>query len=434
MSTLQQKLLRALQGWLRAPAWRLALSGGLDSTVLVHLLAGLRAHHALPPLSAIHIHHGLQAVADGWPAHCQRLCESLNIALLVERVQVDNAASLERAARDARYAAFARMLGKDEVLLMAQHRDDQAETFLLRLMRGAGVLGLAGMPASRYLGEGRLVRPLLDVSRAELLAYAEQNELEWIEDPSNADTRLSRNFLRHEVVPKLDAHWPSASQNIARSAAHLREAQALLDDLAAEDLARSAADHSFTWLRLPGLRLQPLRGLSAARQRNALRAWLARRTLLPDSDHWVGWEALRDAAPEANPVWRLHGGELRRAVGHLWWLDGAWLDVLQAPPVWSKAKDALELPGNGSLYLDGPAPPGALQVRYRLGGERMHLPGRGHRDLKRLLNEWHVPAFVRDRLPLLFVDDELLAIANLPGLDGSQHGDWRLRWIAPTNA
>ncbi|HSC80246.1 MAG TPA: tRNA lysidine(34) synthetase TilS, partial [Chitinolyticbacter sp.] len=423
MIALEQQLLEVLDPWRSAPAWRIALSGGLDSTVLLHALVRLGRQQALPPLSAIHVHHGLQAAADAWPEHCRQFCAELGVPLQVEHVQVDSGASLERAAREARYAAFARQLGAGELLLTGQHRDDQAETLLLRLLRGAGVRGLAGMPVQRALGRGRLLRPLLQISRAELEVYAREQALSWVEDPSNADTRLARNFLRREVLPGLAAHWPQAAGNLARSAGHLREAQELLDELARQDLALAATASDCAWLDLSSLELAPLLSLSDARQRNALRHWLAAFTALPDSEHWAGWRDLRDAAVDAAPLWRLASGELRRADGRLWWLAGDWLHIPTQPLQWSEPAGALGLPGNGQLRCEGRAPAGTLQVRYRQGGEVLAVPGRGRRDLKRLLNERGVPPFVRGRLPLLYRGDELLAVANLPGLDGAQWGD-----------
>ncbi len=433
MTALEQQILNVLSPWRNAPAWRIALSGGLDSTVLLHLLVGLSRQQALPPLSAIHIHHGLQAAADAWPEHCRQLCAALDVPLQVEYVQVDAGASLERAAREARYAAFARQLGEGELLLTGQHRDDQAETLLLRLLRGAGVRGLASMPVQRPLGSGQLLRPLLQVPRAELETYAREQALEWVEDPSNNDSRLARNFLRREVLPGLAPHWPQAVGNLARSAGHLREAQELLDELAQQDLAAASTLGDFAWLGLPSLELAPLLSLSDARQRNALRHWLAAFTALPDSEHWAGWRDLRDAAVDANPLWRLASGELRRADGRLWWLAGDWLQAPAQPLQWSDPAGALALPGNGQVRCVGGAPPGALQVRYRQGGEVLAMSGRGHRDLKRLLNERGIPAFVRGRLPLLYRGDELLAVANLSGLDGAQGEDWRLQWQPPTS-
>lgn len=431
--SLESRLLTALAPWRTAPAWCVAYSGGLDSTVLLHLLARLAQCEALPPLSALHVHHGLQAAADAWPAHCQRVCDGLGVSLKVLRVTVDSGPSLERAAREARYAAFVECLEPGDVLLSGQHRDDQAETLLFRLLRGAGVRGLAGMPHARPLGQGSLVRPLLQVSRAELEAYARAEGLHWVEDPSNADTALSRNFLRRDIFPALQRRWPRVTESLARSAEHMAEAEALLGELAQGDLDVAQRTCRFRWLPLPSLDIGTLAALSPARQRNALRFWLAPLTPLPDSDHWAGWEDLRDATADARPIWRLGAGELHRADGRLWWLSGDWLDAPSVNLDWRQPGQPLELPGNGRLDLVGTPPSGRLEVRYRQGGEALVVAGRGRRDLKRLLNESRLPAFVRGRLPLLFINGELAAVANLPDLDASPESGWQLRWTPPTN-
>ncbi|WP_030127980.1 tRNA lysidine(34) synthetase TilS [Pseudomonas sp. QTF5] len=425
---LPTRLLLNLAPWRTATTWRIAFSGGLDSTVLLHLLAHLAKTQSLPALTAIHVHHGLQAAADAWPEHCQSVCDALGVPLEVVRVQVESGASLERAARDARYGAFNAATHTGEVLLTGQHRDDQAETLLFRLMRGAGVRGLSGMPSQRPLGRGYLLRPLLDVTRAELEAYATEYQLSWIEDPSNQDQHFSRNYLRHQVFPVLIARWPQAVATIARSAAHLSEAQGLLDELAQIDLAHATTVSDFDWLGLPSLELAPLEKLSDARQRNALSHWLKLLTTLPDSDHWSGWENLRDATGDARPVWRLAAGELHRAGGRLWWLSGSWLRTPSSPVSWVDPAISLALPDNGVLTFTGQIPVGPLQIRYREGGEIMNLPDRGHRDLKRLLNESGVPGFARGRLPLVYRGEQLLAVANLRGLNGGEQGGWYLHW------
>lgn len=420
-----------LTPWLGAPAWHIAFSGGLDSTVLLHLLADYARHHATPPLHAIHIHHGLQPAADSWPAHCRAVCERLGIELTVIHVRVAPGASLEQAARDARYAAFEDVLGPGEILFTGQHREDQAETLLFRLLRGSGLRGLAGMPVQRPLGQGHLVRPLLAASRQQLHDYAQARRLEWIEDLSNTDTAFDRNYLRGEVFPPLQRRWPQASQNMARCAEHLGEALGLLDELAQGDLAAAQEGPTFPWLALDSLDLAALTALSPARQRNALQYWLSRRTRLPDSRHWAGWAGLRDAAADAQPVWQLADGRLVRSHGRIWWLSGDWLQAPGAGLAWTDPENALTLPGNGRVRLLATAPVGNLRIAYRQGGEVLDVPGRGRRDLKRLLNELQVPHFVRPRLPLLYGGERLLAVANLPELT---QADCQLHWLPPTNA
>ncbi|MCE1114134.1 MULTISPECIES: tRNA lysidine(34) synthetase TilS [Pseudomonas] len=418
-----------LTPWLSAPAWYIAFSGGLDSTVLLHLLADYTRNHPAPPLRAVHVHHGLQAVADAWPAHCKTVCDALGIELEVIHVQVAPGASLEQAARDARYTAFKKLLVPGAVLFTGQHRDDQAETLLLRLLRGAGLRGLSAMPEARPLGQGSLVRPLLKLSREQLQAYARSKGLVWVDDPSNTDTTFARNFLRGDVLPLLRQRWPQAEGNLARSAEHLGEALGLLDELAAADLATACGNAPLPWLGLDSLDLATLAALSPARQRNALQYWLSQRTRLPDSRHWAGWADLRDAAGDARPVWHLTDGELQRSHGRLWWLNGEWLGTPVGELAWQDPAQPLVLPGNGHVRLVAHSAAEGLRITYRQGGEVLDLPGRGRRDLKRLLNELQIPHFVRPRLPLLYQGERLLAVANLPGLG---QANCQLHWQPPT--
>ncbi len=424
-------LLDVLKPWRTAPRWLVAFSGGLDSTVLLHLLVKLASQHSLPPLSAIHIHHGLQSVADDWPEHCLAVCDELGVDLQIVHVQVRPGPSLESKAREARYIAFQEALNPGEVLFTAQHQDDQAETLLFRLLRGAGVRGLAGMPSARALGSGCLVRPLLNIGRDELNSYALELGLQWIDDPSNQCMGHARNYLRHRVMPVLQQRWPGASRSMARAASHMDEAQQLLTELAEIDLHEARRSDGYQWLPVPSLSLASLTALSHPRQRNALRHWLASFTSLPDADHWAGWVALRDASSDASPVWRLASGEVHRGSGRIWWLSGPWLMVPDETQAWVCPKAALRLPANGHVHLKGYLGETGLEVRYRLGGETLAMPGRGRRDLKRLLNEVALPGFVRSRLPLLYLDGKLIAVANLPQFDVQ---GLSLIWVPPADA
>lgn len=427
MLTIEKQILQRLQPWLDSPSFCVAFSGGMDSTVLLYALVRLAQQHSLPKLRAIYIHHGLQAAAQAWPVHCQQICAELQIPLDVIEVNVASTASVERAARDARYSAFAQNLRVNEVLLMAQHLDDQAETVLFRLLRGAGVSGLRGIPAERVLAAGHLVRPLLGISQQDLRRYAQQQHLQWIEDPSNASDDFDRNYLRRQIIPALQARWPSLRTTLQRSTEHMQEAQQLLDELAELDLQGAQAVVQLPWLLLPSLNLSFIRGLTLPRQKNLLRYWLAAFTLPPDSAHWQSWQTLRDAKIDANPIWRLQNGALLRSQDNVFWLPEHWL---QEPPelhITITAAGRYELPGNGCLTITGElvAP---LHIRYRQGAEHLFIEGRGHRDLKRLLQEQGVPVFIRSRLPLVFQQEQLLAIANLPHLNHAMLATVRFDW------
>lgn len=241
-----------------------ALSGGVDSVVLLHVIAQLRAALDLN-VSAIHVHHGLSANADQWAAACESICRALEIPFSLERVAVDRESpqGLEAAARAARYAAFAGV--NADFLALAQHADDQVETVLHQMLRGTGLRGMAGMGESRVLRDGlTLLRPLLTVPRAAIEAYAVENRLEWVEDESNADSAYTRNFLRHEVTPLLAARFPHFRESLARTARHASEADEMLDALARIDLAWDGRV----------ARADLLDALPLPRQVNALYHWL----------------------------------------------------------------------------------------------------------------------------------------------------------------
>lgn len=398
----------------------IALSGGLDSSLLLTLAADACRRHPRP-LRALHVHHGLQAAADDFERHCRRLASRLGVPLWVDRVEVDLAAGrgLEDAAREARYAAFARRLRPGETLWLAQHADDQAETLLLAALRGSGVRGLAAMPAGRDGLGGRLARPLLDASRAALEAEAQRRGLAWVEDPSNADEGLDRNFLRRRVLPLLESRWPAASRRLAHSAALSGEADGLLDELAALDLERLGGDPA----RLPVVALQ---ALSAPRRRLLIRHACRRlhlptpparrlETLLAQLGARVDGEA-RVAWPDAEArIWRRRLYLLRAVeAGPMDGGKGDW------PMAWD-GEAPLVTPWGAwrvTLRRDDGAPPG-LRVMPREGGEWLRLAGRGRRDLKRLLQELGVPPWERERLLVVHHGEAAVAVLAPPG-------HWRL--------
>lgn len=414
------------------------LSGGLDSIVLLHLLAASTGERGL---RAIHVHHGLHADADRWAAHCARTCKALGLGLQVVRVAIPNGRGdgREAAARKARHAAFETALGDDEVLVLAHHRDDQAETFLLRALRGSGVDGLATMRAWRSYGRGWLWRPLLRIPRSQLLSYAQQHDLHWIDDPSNADTTLDRNFLRHQVLPLLRERWPQADAAFARSAGLCAQAADLLDDEDTQALATARTDDP------QSLDCAALMRWPAARRARVLRRWIAELGLPPLPAQGVEQVEcdLLDVASDRQPRFDWAGATIRR------WRKLLHADLLREPlstdwqVQWSGCAP-LELPCGGTLNLEYVAPTNAakynplspnaktvrregtiqllsngfgrsLTVHARQGGERIVLPGRRHSHaLKHVLQELQVPPWLRERLPLLSdADGRVLAAGDL---------------------
>jgi tRNA(Ile)-lysidine synthase len=388
------------------------LSGGLDSMVLLHALAVLPDARARG-LRALHVHHGLHADADAWMLHCEAECAALQVPLRSVRVEVrrDDGMGPEAAARDARHVAFAAELDDDEVLVLAHHRDDQAETFLLRALRGSGVDGLGAMRPWRRYSRGWLWKPLLACSRTELLAYARAHGLRWIEDPSNADVSFDRNFLRRHVLPLLRERWPNVDAAFARSALLSTESA---DLLASED------DRSLAQARTADAQVlskDALLALPAARRARVLRRWIEALGLpsLPAEGIARIEAELLAGRIDAEPRFQWQYAEVR-----------AWRDLLYAgtaqPPLpedWQQAWDGaapLLLPDGSRLALAGaPGLDAPCIVHARQGGERITLPRREHSHaLKHVLQDLGVPPWVRDHLPLLSSSaGELLAAGDL---------------------
>ena len=415
-----------------------ALSGGLDSTVLLHALRNLNSQSERPGLRALHVNHHLQRDAGRWQRSCAELCEHLGVDLVVRDVRVEPTAGLglEAAARQARYRVFAESLAPNEYLLTAHHEDDQLETVLLRLLRGSGVRGLGGIPALRRLAAGWVMRPLLEVSRRELLAYANAHRLTWIDDPSNRNTSLDRNYLRHRVVPLLRERWPASGLTVGRAARHSEEAANLLEELASDDAASLGATDTVD--------LQRLSELSAPRQRNLLRYLLSVKGIQPPTyaQLEVGLQQITHAKHDAAPRLRWSQGEIRRYRQRLYILDFHPEDVAEALPgclCW-RAGSAVELgAARGHLHRQ----PGGriadrfydrdLTVRFRAGGERVRLQRTGHRQaLKKLFQASGILPWMREHVPLVYCADRLLAVADLwveeHALAEPDERGWRVSW------
>jgi len=434
---LPELLLARLAGFPDAKIGWVAYSGGIDSTVLLDGLVTVRSR--LPfEIRALHVHHGLHPDADAWSEHCARECRRLGVPLEIRRVEIPHTRgeSLEALARQARYDAMSTVLGRGDLLLSAQHRDDQAETLLLALMRGSGPAGLAAMPLMAPLGEGWLVRPLLEHGRAELLAYAQGRNLRWQEDPGNRSLRFDRNFLRHRVLPLLAERWPSCAASIARSAANCAEAQGVIDLLMEEKLYKVAGRRPDT------LSIASLGDLPLPLRKLVLRHWFRKLGLaLPDSR--LLDRVLCDvigARPDADPLVAWPGCEVRRYRDDLF----AMAPLPPRPPGgaihWGRG--GLSLPGAvGCLELlapDGsPLDPldlfaAGLEVRFGVQGLSCRTGRDRHRrSLKKLYQEAGVPSWVRPYVPLVFVDGDLLAVADIRTChsDGSVGmRQFRLRW------
>lgn len=402
------------------PHVAVAFSGGIDSTVLADMLARQRRKFA--SLRLMHVDHGLQAASADWSQHCARFARSMRLPFvsLKARISRQRGASPEAAARDARYAQLAHALKPGEVLVTAQHRDDQVETLLLQLFRGAGVPGLAAMPPIADFGPGRIARPLLEVSRAEIEQYAQRRRLKWIEDPTNALVRFDRNFLRHRVLPGIRARWKGVDEAVARSARHMAEAAGLLEAVARRDLD-ACADGA-------GVNVAALRALPAPRRRNALRAFILRAGLeAPSAAKLREMSApLLVARADAQPVVDFTGGALRRRGGRLE------LEVVsqQSAPRkgttaskswrWQQERELRLSAGDSLMFADDDAGPidldrlpPALDLRARRGGESLRPGPRARTQaLKKLMQAARLSVEERARLPLLFAGNRLVAAGD----------------------
>ncbi|MDP1591951.1 MAG: tRNA lysidine(34) synthetase TilS, partial [Prosthecobacter sp.] len=393
-----------------------ALSGGADSVVLLHILRKLSGRHGFH-LSALHVNHGISPNADRWQVFCERLCEAWDIRLEVNRVIVESGGKgLEAAARQARYDVFAKVCA--EWLVLAHHRDDQAETLLLNLLRGAGVGGAAAMPTVRAFPDRpglRVLRPLLDMSREEIEVCARLEGLSWLEDESNADIRFSRNFLRHRIFPLLRERFPGCDAVLARAASHFSESESLLQELARSDAGMAVREGRIVSSQMAKM--------DSARARNLMRHVLrCEGVTLPDSAHLH--EIVRQvchAAPDRQLSFDLGDKVLHRYRDEVWLIPhGEAVTEVE----W-RGEDALKW-GSAILHFKAMTGEGisreklacsSVKIAPRRGGERFRPDdGRPRRELKKLLQEHAMPPWERDRMPLLWCGDHMVWAPDI-GID-----------------
>lgn len=402
----------------------LAYSGGLDSSVLLHILS-----QRTLPLKAIYVNHQLSSNSHQWQRHCESIASELNVPIICESVTVKNCGrGIEHAAREKRYEVFSRLTKKNDVILFAHHRDDLVETVMFRLARGAGLNGLIGIKQQRSLGSATLLRPLLSYTKEEIQEYALTHGIRWVEDESNQDDVFDRNFIRNRILPLFRERWPQFASRVANASAWLSEAQSLLDDYADEDLIKISLRRE----RLgESINMDAFAQLSFVRQKHVIRRWCEKSAYsLPDT---VVLESIPDlvaARNDASPLISWGNCELRRYQSRIYLIPKL-PHVESLDLLWSGAAP-LALPDGGCLssldYIENVA----LRVRYRRAGERCKPEGRRFsQSLKKLMQEYKLEPWLRDRAPVVCVGDEVLAVADLfscIAAQGRESQPFRFQW------
>ncbi|MEH6531663.1 MAG: tRNA lysidine(34) synthetase TilS [Photobacterium frigidiphilum] len=411
----------------------IALSGGLDSRVLLHLMGRFIRENPQYQCNAVHVHHGLSGNADKWAQQCQLWAFEEKITCHIEHVTLvlGNRVSVEQQAREQRYLALSKHVQQGDCLLTAQHADDQLETFLLALKRGSGPAGLASMPESITFGIGYHLRPLLQVTRQSITDYGIAHQLEWVEDESNQDQRYDRNFLRHQITPLLHQRWPGIRKAVSRSAALCGEQEALLNELLASHLSKALhVDQSLKIVELGSERIG----------KQLIRQWLSLFTVLMPSQAQLQqiWQSVVLAQDDANPqvCWDNH--QIRRYKQRLYVVK-QWADISLFQQK-CELNQACSLPeGLGTLVLTTVKANGILRlpqqheivsVRFEPEGIEAKPQGRiGKRKLKKLFQEYEVPSWNRRRTPLVFYNDRLAAVAGLFVTEDFFGEDCDLDWL-----
>ena len=365
-----------------------ALSGGIDSVVLLHFLN----KHYPGNVRAVHINHNLSKFSKEWGTFCSALCNDQKIEYKDIDINLENSSNIEENARKKRYLSLKSELKVDEILCTAHHQEDQAETFLLQLFRGSGVAGLASMPKIKSIGDSELYRPFLNISKQKIIDYASKNHLEWIEDDSNQDTNFKRNLLRIEFLPKLSSAFNGLIKNVSRSAAHQAEALKLMQDLAELDIK------NFELLINNKIQVSSLIQLPKRRMVNVLRYYIANLGfLLPSNKVLNELISSLSAKTDANVILRWHHYEVRRYNDKLYFFD-----------------EHIESSNLPCPYYEGLKNLPNFEIRFRLDGQRIKVKGKSHsQSLKKVLQESSIPPWDRDKLRMYYVDGSLRAMEVL---------------------
>lgn len=406
------RLLTARRVWI-------GYSGGIDSHVLLDVFVKLRELQPSLSLEAVHIHHGLLPQADQWQKHAESVCRCYAVPFraIGAQIQMAKGQSLEEVARQKRYGIFKNLLEPGDCLAVAHHQDDQAETALFHFLRGSGLRGLASMTSWMLLGQGYLFRPFLGVTRKEILEYAQQYKLQWVEDISNQDIRFSRNFLRYRVIPILGERWPSFSRSIARTTRHAAEGEALLQELAKQDFEEVYEASTDT------LNRQRFQQKTESRRKNLFRYWVHQKGFLMPSEKQMEQIVQQSASPRSDILLcvRWKGAEVREYRNQLYLLSSLVTKNIPEKIPLEVNQNSLTLPHSlGILTVKQQEGEGldiqyekVLSVRFRQGGEMWHFHGH-RRTLKKCFQEWGVPVWMRSRIPLIYVGDQLALVAGYP--------------------
>jgi tRNA(Ile)-lysidine synthase len=390
----------------------IAYSGGLDSHVLLHVCAKLRLQYPIA-FKVAYVNHGLSPNANVWAKHCEAVCSTLAMDFIVKDIKVvaNSGDSLEALARELRYKAFSECFSANDVLLTAHHLDDQAETVLLQLMRGAGPKGIAAMPSIKLFDKGFHARPFLHIPRKDFESYAQHHGLQWIEDESNQNMDFNRNYMRHVILPMIKKRWPSAADTLSRVARHCAETQGVVD-VVMDDYLKSSKTGS-------GIAISTLLTLSPIIQRHVLRLWFSSlRFPIPSVVKMQQIQRALYAAEDKSPHIMWGHVELRRYQDVLYAMKRLLVHDQTKHYPWDFTQPLI-LPNVGVLQATLTQGQGLkteiehVTVKYRQGGEFCRLPGRDfHHDLKKLFQQWNIPPWERSRIPLLFIGEKLIAVVG----------------------